>query len=80
MGRSLPGDDDLSLLLVRQLGWQRGAPPAPLGPEHWAIVRGLLHSKWGSVVVVDHVVILEAGHRTIISTTENFFPLFFVRC
>lgn len=47
----------------------------PLGPEHWAIVRGILHSKWGSVVVVDHVVILEAGHCTIISTAAIFLFL-----
>lgn len=65
-------DYDPSLLLVEQLGWQQGAPPAPLGPEHWAIVRGLLHSKWGSAVVVGHVVILETGHRTIISAAEIF--------
>lgn len=39
-------------------------------------MRGHLDSKWDSVVVVHHVVILEAGHCTIISTTETFFFLF----
>ena len=65
-------DYDLYVMIVQQPGWQQGAPPAPLGPEHWAIVRGLLHSKWGSVVVVDRVVILEAGHCAIISTAGIF--------
>lgn len=32
--------------------------------KHWTIVQGLLRTKWDSVVVVDRVVILEAGHCT----------------
>lgn len=36
--------------------------PAPLDPEHWPFVLGLLLTKWDSIVVVDRVVILEAGH------------------
>lgn len=36
-------------------------------------MRGLLHSKWGSVVVVGHVVILEAGHRHYLCHREFSF-------
>lgn len=48
------------------------ALPAPLDPEHWLIVLGLLFTKWDSIVVVDRVVILEVGHCTI--ATTGIFP------
>lgn len=65
-----------SLLLVQQPGWQQGALPAPLDPEHWLIVLGLLFTKWDSIVVVDRV-ILEVGHRTIATTGIFLFRQIF---
>lgn len=48
--------------LFYQHGWHQGALPAPLDPQHWPFVLGLLLPKWASIVVVDGVVILEVGH------------------